>query len=51
MIDVDKPETKRGILSTVASLYDPMEFTTPVALLAKSLLQKLWQKKVDWEVD
>ena len=49
VIDVDKPETKRGILSTVASLYDPMGFAAPVTLLAKSLLQKLWQKKVDWD--
>ena len=44
VIDVDKPETKRGILSTVASLYDPMGFAAPATLLAKSLLQKL-----DWD--
>ena len=49
VINVDKPETKRGILSTVASLFDPLGFITPVSLLVKSLLQKLWQKKLDWD--
>ncbi len=41
VIDLDKPETKRGILSTVASLYDLLGFAAPVTLLAKSLLQRL----------
>ena len=49
VIKVDKPETKRGILSTVASLFDPLGFIAPVSLLVKSLLQKLWQKKLDWD--
>ncbi len=49
VIDLDKPETKRGILSTVASLYDPLGFAAPVTLLAKSLLQRLWQTKADWD--
>jgi hypothetical protein len=49
VIEVDKPETKRGILSTVASLFDPLGFIAPVSLLVKSLLQKLWQKKLTWD--
>ena len=47
IVDVYKPETKRGILSTVASVYDPLGFAAPVILLAKSLLQKLWQTKAE----
>ena len=47
IVDVDKPETKRGILSTVASLYDPLGFAAPVTLLAKILLQKLWRTKAE----
>ena len=39
---MDKPETKRGILSTVVSLYDPLG-------LAKCQLQRLWQLKIDWD--
>ena len=45
----DKPETKRGILSTVASLYDPLGLAAPVTLLAKYQLQRLWQIKIDWD--
>ena len=47
IVDVDKPETKRGILSTVASLYNPLGFAAPVTLLAKILLQKLWRTKAE----
>ena len=49
IVDVDKPETKRGILSTVASLYDPLGFAAPVTLLAKIFLQKLWRTKAEWD--
>jgi hypothetical protein len=49
VIDADKPETKRGILSTVASLYDPLGLAAPVTLLAKCQLQRLWQLKIDWD--
>ena len=49
VVDSDKPETKRGILSTVASLYDPLGLAAPVTLLAKCQLQRLWQLKVDWD--
>ena len=49
VIDLEKPETKRGILSTVASLYDPLGFAAPVTLIVKSLLRILWQSKADWE--
>ena len=41
IVEADKPETKRGIFPTVASLYDPL------SLLAKTLLQKLWQRKAE----
>lgn len=43
------PETKRGILSTVCSLYDPLGFAAPVTLAARSLIQGLWKAKVNWE--
>ena len=43
----DRPETKRGILSTVCSLFDPLGFAAPVALAARSLVQDLWN--VGWD--
>ncbi|XP_028513775.1 uncharacterized protein LOC110239139 [Exaiptasia diaphana] len=47
--DLDRPETKRGILSTVCSLYDPLGIAGPVVLQAKNLLQDLWRAKVGWD--
>ncbi|XP_073953554.1 uncharacterized protein [Choristoneura fumiferana] len=41
--------TKRSILSTVASLYDPNGWVTPVIFRAKILLQKLWLLKLGWD--
>jgi hypothetical protein len=34
--------TKRGVLSTMASLFDPMGLIDPIRLPAKLLLQKIW---------
>ena len=45
----NQPPTKRGILSAVSSLYDPMGFVCPVVLEAKKILQKLWKLKLGWD--
>ena len=44
-----QPSTKRGILSAVSSLYDPMGFVCPVILEAKKVLQKLWKLNLGWD--
>ena len=41
--------TKRGILSAVSSLYDPMGFVCPVVLEAKKILQRLWKLNLGWD--
>lgn len=48
-IQIDKPLTKRGILSVVSSLFDPLGFLAPFILPVKVLLQDLWRKKLDWD--
>ena len=37
----DKPFTRRGVLSTVNSIYDPLGLAVPVLLEGRLLLQKL----------
>lgn len=45
----DLPSTRRGILSAVASLYDPLGFIAPFALTGKSILQELCCRGVGWD--
>ncbi|XP_068749086.1 uncharacterized protein [Montipora capricornis] len=46
----DKPVTRRGILSTVSSIYDPLGFPAPFTLTAKKLLQDLCrEEKISWD--
>lgn len=37
----DKPFTKRGVLSTVNIIYDPLGFIAPLTILGKILLRQL----------
>ena len=45
----DQPLTRRGVLSTVASIYDPLGFLAPLVLKAKKILQEVCQKGVSWD--
>ena len=44
-----KPLTRRGILSVVSSVYDPLGLAAPFMLPAKRLLQDLCRFKLDWD--
>ena len=37
----DKPFTRRGILSTVSSVFDPLRLVSPFVLIGKQVLQEL----------
>ena len=45
----DTPLTRRGILSTISSIYDPLGFVAPVLLVGKQLLQELCREGTDWD--
>ncbi|XP_044182749.1 uncharacterized protein LOC114952001 [Acropora millepora] len=45
----DRPPTRRGILSIVSSVYDPLGFVAPFVLQAKILLQDLCRKNFGWD--
>ena len=44
-----KATTRRGILSVVCSLFDPLGFVAPYVMKAKLLLQELCRKRVEWD--
>ncbi|XP_027897195.1 uncharacterized protein LOC114159423 [Xiphophorus couchianus] len=46
---VEKPFTRRGVLSVVNSVYDPLGFVAPVTIQGKYILRELTQQRVDWD--
>lgn len=45
----DQSPTKRGVLSTVFSLYDPFGFVAPAILPAKRIFQKSCNEGIGWD--
>ena len=45
----EKPMTRRGMLSVVSSVYDPLGFMNPFVLPAKRMVQDLCKRKVWWD--
>lgn len=45
----DQPLTRRGILSVIASLYDPLGFVAPFILQGKCILQELCRRGTEWD--
>ena len=45
----DRPMTRRGILSTVSSIYDPLGFAAPFLFRGKRILQLLCKEGIGWD--
>lgn len=45
----ERPQTRRGILLVVSSLYDPLGFLARFSMMAKLLLQELCRKSLGWD--
>lgn len=41
--------TKRTILATTAQLFDPLGLLAPIIIVAKLIIQELWQLKIEWD--
>ena len=43
-------DTKRGVLSDLAKVFDPLGFLLPLVVRGRLLLQNLWKGDVKWDV-
>ncbi|XP_059217641.1 uncharacterized protein LOC131994780 [Stomoxys calcitrans] len=41
--------TKRKVLSLVARIFDPLGWLSPITVVAKLIVQKLWLLNIDWD--
>ncbi|KMQ88303.1 gag-pol polyprotein precursor [Lasius niger] len=41
--------TKRTVLSSIAQLFDPLGWLSPIVITAKLLMQELWAIRLDWD--
>lgn len=45
----EKPPTRRGLLSIISSIYDPLGLVAPFVLSAKILMQELCRENLRWD--
>lgn len=41
--------TKRGILSSISKIFDPLGLLSPIVIKSKMLLQEMWKNKLRWD--
>lgn len=50
-VPIDRPCTKRSILSEISRIFDPLGFISPVSLLVKGIIQRLWLEELSWDAE
>jgi len=48
-LDTSPVLTKRGILSLVARIFDPLGFFGPAVFMAKTVMQRTWRQELSWD--
>ena len=46
---IKKPYTRRGIISVISSIYDPLGFASPVVIIGKIIFQDLTRLQLKWD--
>ncbi len=49
IVSKDKPCTRKGMLSVISSVFDPLGYVSPYVLLAKKILQEACKRKLAWD--
>ncbi|XP_076294567.1 uncharacterized protein LOC143215872 [Lasioglossum baleicum] len=44
-------QSKRGVLSTISQIFDPLGWLAPITVQGKLLMQELWAQKTSWDDD
>ena len=44
-----RPKNRKGVLSSVATAYDPLGFVSPLLLLGKEISQELCRLELSWD--
>ena len=47
----DRPMTRRGLLSVVSAVYDPLGLASPFIMRARMMLQELSRLKISWDIE
>ena len=47
--DVSTKPTKRNVLSTIATVFDPLQFLAYFSIRAKVLMQEVWLAEIGWD--
>ncbi|XP_018395641.1 PREDICTED: uncharacterized protein LOC108774118 [Cyphomyrmex costatus] len=48
-LEGDEEDTKRRAVSKIARVFDPLGLVTPVLIVGKIVLQKIWRQNVEWD--
>ena len=47
--DKNRPENRKSVLSSIATVYDPLRFASPLLLPGREVNQKVCKLKYDWD--
>ncbi|XP_058456721.1 uncharacterized protein LOC131434092 [Malaya genurostris] len=45
----ENPHTKRSVLSEISRLFDPLGLISPVTIIAKIIMQRIWKAGLAWD--
>ena len=48
-VNKEVPNTRRGILNFISSIFDPLGILSPSLIEPKQIIQDLWKQNIDWE--